>query len=187
MHRINLLPWREELRQERQKNFGVAAAVAVALAAMVVWYTHSYFAARIDQQGRRNKFLEGQIAEIDEQIKEIRKLEETRERLIARMEIIDQLQRSRPVIVHLFDELVRTVPEGVYLTSIDQTNDRFLVKGIAQSSTRVSNYLRDIDASEWFQDAGLNILEKSGELIEFSIFFTEEKAKDDDGEEEASS
>lgn len=186
MHRINLLPWREELRQQRQKNFGVAAAVAVALAAMVVWYTHSYFAARIEHQQRRNAFLEQQIAELDEQIEEIKELETVRERLVNRMQIIDRLQRSRPVIVHLFDELARTVPQGVYLESIEQTGTRFEVKGIAQSSTRVSNYLREIDDSPWFRDAGLNILEKSGDLIEFTIFFRQE-GEDDELEEELES
>ncbi len=186
MPRINLLPWREELRQERQKNFGIAAAAAVALAAFVVWYTHSTYAARIDHQRNRNKYLDTQIAELDQQIQEIRALEDTRDRLIARMNIIDELQRSRPVVVHLFDELVRTLPEGVYLESVQQNSQRILIKGIAQSSTRVSNYMRDLDTSPWFKDAGLNILEKSGDEIEFTIFVSQ-SAPVSETEDEAAS
>lgn len=186
MPRINLLPWREELRQERQKNFGIAAAVAVGLAAFVVWYTHSVYAARIDHQRDRNKYLNAQIEDLDEQIAEIRTLEDTRDRLIARMGIIDELQRSRPVVVHLFDELVRTLPDGVYLESVQQNSQRILIKGVAQSSTRVSNYMRDLDSSPWFKDAGLNILEKRGEAIEFTIFVSQ-SAPEAETDDEASS
>ncbi|MEO0971847.1 MAG: PilN domain-containing protein [Pseudomonadota bacterium] len=173
MPRINLLPWREELRQERQKNFGIAAGAAVAAAAMVVWYTHASYETRIDHQRERNKFLNQQIAEVAQQIEEIQALEELRDRLIARMQIIDELQRSRPIVVHLFDELVRTLPEGVYLESVQQNSQRILIKGVAQSSTRVSNYMRDLDSSPWFQNAGLNILEKRGDAIEFTIFVSQ--------------
>ncbi|MEM9384218.1 MAG: PilN domain-containing protein [Pseudomonadota bacterium] len=186
MPRINLLPWREELRQERQKNFGIAAGVAVALGAFVVWYAATTYQARIDHQRDRNKYLNTQIAELDKQIEEIRALEDLRDRLIARMGIIDELQRSRPVMVHLFDELVRTLPEGVYLESVQQNSKRILIKGVAQSSTRVSNYMRDLDTSPWFKDAGLNILEKRGESIEFTIFVSQGAPETETPDEAAS-
>ncbi len=195
MPRINLLPWREELRKQRQKNFGIAAAVAVALAAGAVWYVHAFYAAQIDQQRRRNEFLQAEIKKLDAQITEIQELQSTRDRLIARMQIIDQLQRSRPEIVHLFDELVRTLPEGVFLNSIKQTGDRILIKGVAQSSTRVSNYMRQLEASEWFRDPGLNIVETvpgtggRDAAREFTIFVTQvtsENSGDDQATADAS-
>ena len=184
MPRINLLPWREELRKQRQKNFGIAAAAAVALAAGTVWYTHAYFNGEIDQQRRRNQFLNKEIKAMDDQIAEIQELEATRDRLIARMQIIDQLQRSRPEVVHLFDELVRTLPDGVSLNSIRQTGNRLLIKGVAQSSTRVSNYMRNLDASPWFRDPGLNIIQVVGgtgsdAISEFTLVVTQVTSEDD--------
>jgi type IV pilus assembly protein PilN len=191
MPRINLLPWREELRKQRQRNFSIAAGVAVALACATVWYSHAYFDSRIDQQRRRNDFLKQEIAAMDERIAQIRDLENTRDRLIARMRIIDRLQRSRPEAVHLMDELVSTLPEGVSLKSVRQTGERILIKGVAQSSTRVSNYMRNLDASPWFQDPGLNIIEVvegaqgRDTLSEFTLVVTQVTAGT--GEEEEAS
>lgn len=159
MPRINLLPWREEQRKERLKNFVVAAVGAVLVGAATVGFARYTMSAMIDHQKARNQLLVNEIAELDKQIKEIINLEKQKERLLARMEIIEQLQRSRPEIVHLFDDLVRTVPEGVYLKHLKQSGKRLEFKGAAQSSTRVSAYMRNIDGSEWLTDPGLDVIE----------------------------
>lgn len=152
MPRINLLPWREEERKKRQRDFGVATAGAVVAGIAVVIGTMFVFSQMIAAQQRLNDRLTDEIHVIEQSIAEIDNLEQKKERLLARMEIIDRLQKSRPEIVHLFDELVRQLPEGVYLTSMRQTGSRIELQGVAQSSTRVSALMRQIDASEWLTD-----------------------------------
>lgn len=159
MPKINLLPWREELRRERQKEFGVQAFLAALLGVAVAGYGWFTVNGMINHQERRNAYLQEQIKLVDEQIKEINDLQETKQRLLARMQVIEQLQQARPGIVHLFDELVRTVPDGVYLTSIKQTGENIEITGVAESSARVSSYMRNIDASEWLTTPTLNVIE----------------------------
>lgn len=152
MPRVNLLPWREEERKKRQRDFGVATAGAVVAGIAVVVGTMFVFSQMIAAQQRLNDRLTEEIRVIEQSIEEIDDLERRKERLLARMEIIDQLQKSRPEIVHLFDELVRQLPEGVHLTSMRQTGTRVELQGVAQSSTRVSALMRQIDASPWLTD-----------------------------------
>jgi len=152
MPSINLLPWREAERKKRQRDFGVAMGGAVVAAIAVIMVSMLAFSQMISAQQSRNDRLEAEIAELEKSIQEIDGLERQKERLLARMEIIEQLQKSRPEIVHLFDELVRQMPEGVYLTSMKQTGSRVEIRGVAQSSTRVSALMRQIDASEWMAD-----------------------------------
>ncbi len=152
MPRINLLPWREEERKKRQRDFGVAAAGAVVAGIAVVLATIFAYGQMIDNQEQRNKRLTDEIVELEKSITEIDGLERQKERLLARMEIIEQLQKSRPEIVHLFDEMARKLPEGVYLSGLKQTGARVEVRGVAQSSTRVSALMRQVDASEWLTD-----------------------------------
>ena len=152
MPRINLLPWREEERRKRQRDFGVALAGGVIAAVAVVLLTVLAFNQMSSNQNSRNQRLENEIAELQKSITEIDGLERQKERLLARMEIIEQLQKSRPEIVHLFDELVRQLPEGVYLTGMKQNGNRIEIRGVAQSSTRVSTLMKQIDASEWLAD-----------------------------------
>ena len=152
MPRVNLLPWREEERKKRQRDFGVATAGSVVAGIAVVMATMFVFSQMISAQERLNDRLKEEIAVIEQSIEEIDSLERQKERLLARMEIIDQLQKSRPEIVHLFDELVRQLPEGVYLTSMKQTGTRVELQGVAQSSTRVSALMRQIDSSPWLTD-----------------------------------
>jgi len=152
MPSINLLPWREAERKQRQRDFGVAMGGAVVAGIAAVVLTVFAYSQMISSQESRNKRLEAEIAELEKSITEIDGLERQKERLMARMEIIEQLQKSRPEIVHLFDELVRQLPEGVYLTSMKQTGSRVEIRGVAQSSTRVSALMRQIDASEWLTD-----------------------------------
>ena len=152
MPSINLLPWREAERKKRQRDFGVALGGAVIVAIAVVMLSILAYSQMISGQQARNERLITEIKKLDESIAEIEGLERQKERLLARMEIIEELQKSRPEIVHLFDELARQLPEGVYLTGMKQTGSRVEIRGIAQSSTRVSALMRQIDSSEWMGD-----------------------------------
>ncbi len=173
MPRINLLPWRAAERKLRQQQFAVAAVAAVGAALMVAFLLYLLVGSWIDGQREKNQLLNTEIAALDKQIKEIESLEDQKRRLLARREIIETLQRSRPEVVHLFDELVRTMPDGVYLTSIKQTNRRLELKGIAQSSTRVSEFMRQIDKSPWLTDPELEVVEvkrDSAQGSEFTLY-----------------
>jgi type IV pilus assembly protein PilN len=152
MPSINLLPWREAERKKRQRDFGIAMGAAVVVGIGVIMLTMLFYSQLISAQQSRNARLTTEIAELEKSILEIDGLERQKERLLARMEIIEQLQKSRPEIVHLFDELVRQLPEGVYLTGMKQTGSRVEIRGVAQSSTRVSALMRQIDSSEWLSD-----------------------------------
>jgi type IV pilus assembly protein PilN len=170
MPRINLLPWREAERKRKRQEFFLSIGAAVATAALVALLGRWQMNAAIEHQGERNRIISDEIAELDKQIQEIVGLEQQKERLLARMEIIETLQRSRPEIVHVFDELVRMLPEGVYLTYLKQTGTRFEIRGVAQSSTRVSAFMRNIDASEWLADPALQIVQRTGAGVGSSDF-----------------
>ncbi len=159
MARINLLPWREELRNARQKQFAFVAAGAAIFAVLVAVYVHIHISGMIDDQNQRNSFLKEQIRIVDQQIKEIQELEKTKANLLARMKVIQQLQRSRPQIVYLFDDMVKTLPEGVYLTKITQKGSALTMEGFAQSNARVSAYMRNVDDSDWLQNPRLEIIQ----------------------------
>jgi type IV pilus assembly protein PilN len=159
MPRINLLPWREEERKKRQRDFLIAMAGAFVAALVVLGLTMFAYSGMIDHQNSRNARLQAEIATLDKSIKEIDGLEAQKERLLARMEIIEQLQKSRPEIVHLFDEVTRQLPEGVYLTGLEQSGMSVKVNGVAQSSTRVSALMRQMDASDWLTEPNLAEIE----------------------------
>jgi len=159
MPRINLLPWREELRQKRKKEFLVALLGAVIIGGLMTYVSKLTVQGWTASQDSRNTVLRTEIETLDQQIEEILSLEAQKERLIARMEIIDELQRSRPDVVHLFDEFVTALPEGVHLTEITQLGSRIELVGAAQSSTRVSALMRNIDDSQWLRSPGLDVVE----------------------------
>ncbi len=159
MPRINLLPWREAERKRKRQEFFLSLGAAAATAGLVMLLGQWQFSSSIQNQRDRNDFLTREIAQLDKQIEEINGLDSQKQRLLARMEIIERLQRSRPEIVHVFDDIVRIMPEGVYLTYLKQTGTRFEVRGIAQSSTRVSSFMRNIEASQWLADPALQIVE----------------------------
>jgi len=159
MPRINLLPWREAERKRKRQEFLLSLGAALATAGLVILLGHWQMSSAIQHQRDRNDYLTREIAALDKQIEEINGLDAQKRRLLARMEIIETLQRSRPEIVHVFDELVRVLPEGVYLTYLKQTGTRFELRGVAQSSTRVSSFMRKIDASEWLTDPTLQIVQ----------------------------
>jgi type IV pilus assembly protein PilN len=159
MPRINLLPWREQERKVRRREFAVAAGAAVVAALVFALGGKLVYSSWIDAQNQENNLLKKEIVKLDAEIADIQDLEERRQRLLARMEIIDKLQRKRPEIVHQFDELVRTVPDGVYLSSLKQTGKKLEIKGVAQSSTRVSTFMRNIDSSTWMDNPELQVVE----------------------------
>jgi type IV pilus assembly protein PilN len=161
MPRINLLPHREAKRKERKLNFMIAMGGAVVCALLVTGAVYLLYTGMIDAQDSRNAMLTAQIKILDRQIEEINDLEQTKKQFIARMQIIEKLQRSRPAIVHLFDQIVRTLPDGVYLTDVTQTGDHLKFSGVAQSSTRVSAFMRNIDASQWMKNPTLEVIQSA--------------------------
>jgi len=160
MARINLLPWREERRKLRQRQFNVVLIVVGAAGLFTVFLAWAGMDTAIGNQNARNAYLGDQIKLMDDKISQIKDLEDTKQRLLARMQIIQQLQESRPIEVHLFDQLVKTLPPGIYLTSVAQNNANLTLQGVAESSARVSTYLRDIDASPWLGDPNLQVVQK---------------------------
>src|ERR1700723_3322852 len=161
MPRINLLPWREQERKIRRREFMVAAGGAIFAAVIFVLGGKLLYSSWTDAQKEKNNLLTKEIVKLDAQIADIQDLETRRQRLLARMEIIERLQRKRPEIVHLFDELVKTVPEGIYLTQIKETGKKLEMKGVAQSSTRVSTFMRNIDSSSWMDNPQLQVVESA--------------------------
>ena len=159
MPRINLLAWRAELRQKRRNQFFIGLGGAVLAAGVVVLLANLVMGAIIDNQRSRNEMLKGEIQALDARIKEIIDLEAKKESLLARMDIIERLQRSRPEIVHVFDQLVRTLPDGVNLVTVKQTGSNIEIKGAAESNTRVSALMRNIDKSGWLKDPDLEVVE----------------------------
>jgi type IV pilus assembly protein PilN len=159
MPRINLRPWREDERKERKLAFTVALGASALGAAVVTFAIYLMYGTMIDAQEHRNDQLRVEIKKLDKQIEEINDLETSKQRFVARMDIIEKLQRSRPEIVHVFDEIVRTLPDGVYLTGVKQTDKKFKFEGVAQSSTRVSSFMRNIDGSEWLRNPELEVVQ----------------------------
>lgn len=161
MPRINLLPWRDAQRKERKLKFMVALGGAVVVALVVTGAVYLLYNAMIDAQDSRNAMLTQQIKHLDRQIEEINDLQQTKQQFIARMQIIEKLQRSRPEIVHLFDQIVKTLPDGVYLTGVTQSGDHLKFSGVAQSSTRVSAFMRNIDSSQWMKNPTLEVIQSA--------------------------
>ena len=139
----------------------VAAGAAVVAAMIFTGGGKLLYASWIDSQNEKNNLLKKEIVKLDAQIADIQDLENRKQRLVARMEIIEKLQRKRPEIVHLFDEIVKTVPDGIYLTTIKQTGNKLEIHGIAQSSTRVSTFMRNIDSSTWMDNPVLQVVESA--------------------------
>ncbi len=151
MARINLLPWREQLREERKQRFLVAMAAFIGLGAGLLFLAAQYLNAQIETQMARNEFVRKEIAVLDARIKEISELKTKKEQLLERMKIIQDLQGNRPVIGRVFDQLVRTLPDGVYFSSVKMAGKAITIAGAAESNNRVSNLMRNLDASEWLE------------------------------------
>ena len=158
MAHINLLPWREELRKQKQKEFVSTATISAVLAGVLVLVAHLYVNGKIEYQNQRNNYIQTEIDILNKRIGRIKELESMKQGLLARMNVIQDLQSSRPESVHLMDELVRSLPDGVFLNLFKQRNKNLTMEGIAQSNARVSDYMRNIDTSEWFSDPHLDLI-----------------------------
>jgi len=159
MIRINLLPWREAERARSKRSTVLAIAGAVGLTLLAALGVHLFINGMIDHQGERNAFLAAEIKKLDRQIKAIKDLEDTKAKLIARMTVIQQLQESRPKAVHLMDEIVATIPDGVYFTSLQQRGGGVALDGRAQSNARVSTLMRNVEGSQWIGSPTLRVVE----------------------------
>ncbi|MFA5625995.1 MAG: PilN domain-containing protein [Thiohalomonadaceae bacterium] len=159
MARINLLPWREELRKEQRRQFFVVLVGSAFLMLLVVGYVHLHIDNMIQHQESRNSFLQTQIKEVEEKIKEIDSLEQQGRQMRARMKVIEQLQGNRSEIVYLFEELAKAAPDGLYIITVKQTERTLAVQGRAQSNARVSSFMRNLDASSRFNNPVLDIIE----------------------------
>jgi len=158
MTRINLLPWREALRADRQRHFLITVAMTALFALAAVGGVHYYLDSLLTHQNQRNAFLEKEIAVLNSKLSKIRKLEAERKALLDRMSIIQRLQATRPEIVHLFDEIPRRLPDGVYLKSMKQSGKTITLRGVAQSNARVSSFMRNLDQSDWFANPVLKVI-----------------------------
>ena len=166
MPRINLLPWRDQQRKERKLAFFVALGGAAFGALVAAFAGYLLLKSMIGSQEQRNEQLRAEIKHVDRQIEEINDLETQKQRFIARMQVIEKLQRSRSEVVHLFDEIAKTMPDGTYLSSFKEEGKRLKFEGVAQSSTRVSTFMRNISASQWMKDPELEVVEsKAGNIV----------------------
>ena len=155
MANINLLPWREERRQELKQEFLVVLGLVAGLAVALVFLANMMVSGAIDGQKARNNYLQQQISELDQQVKEIKELDKKKNELLDRMKVIQELQGNRPIIVRIFDELVRTLPDGVFYNELSRTNNAIKLQGIAESNNRISSLMRRIDKSDWFSEPNL--------------------------------
>lgn len=172
MARINLLPWREELREERRKRFLLALVGALVGAVGVVLVAVRYIDSAIDHQVARNNHLSEQIAVLDERIKQISELKARRQQLLERMRIIQDLQGNRPVSGRIFDQLARTLPDGVYFTEVKMEDHTLSIKGAAESNNRVSDLMRNLDSSDLFDTPNLTEVKATtaGQLDQANVF-----------------
>ena len=156
MAQINLLPWRDERRQEQKKEFLTILALVVFLGAGLVLLADRVVNSQIDNQNARNEYLKTNIRELDKMVAEIRDLQKKRNQLIERMRVIQELQGNRPIIVRVLDQLVRTIPDGVFYTSLSSDEKTITINGVAESNNRVSSLMRRLDASDWLQNPNLD-------------------------------
>lgn len=171
MANINLLPWREARRQERKKQFLVGLGATVVGAALAVLLWDVMVNAQIDYQQSRNQHLRTHIALLDQKVAEIRDLQRKRNQLVERMRVIQALQGNRPVIVRLLDQLVRTVPDGVFYTSLETKANVVSIEGVAESNNRVSSLMRRLDASDWLENPSLDAVQAAPEYGEQATTF----------------
>lgn len=156
MAKINLLPWRQALRKQKQQEFIVLIGAVIAIGVVLVLFGHSVLQTQISDQEERNTYIKGEISNLDKQIKEIDELQKRRDELMSRMKIIQDLQGRRPVVVRVFDEFVRALPDGVYFKTLERVGDTFKITGVAESKNEVSSLMRNLDASPWFKNPMLS-------------------------------
>ena len=170
MARINLLPWREEQRAEQTRKFGVSALLTAIIGAGIVFAGVRHANNKIEHQQSRNAYLQSEIDKLKKDLKEIEELESTKSNLLARMAIIQELQARRPQVVHTFQELAERVPDGVFMSSMKQERDVLSFEGKADSNARVSTLMRNLGASDWFKQPGLELINSQNSKNGISSF-----------------
>jgi len=175
MIRVNLLPHRAEKRRARQIQFAVLSIISVVLGALLVGFVHGYFSNRIAYQERRNEYLKQETAKLDKQIAEIKKLREETQSLLERKNVVENLQSTRSDVVHLLDQMLRILPEGVYLKTLKQTGNKINISGYAQTNARISTLMRAIESSPWLSSPSLGVIQASSangaRVSEFTLTF----------------
>ncbi len=183
MAKINLLPWREEQRAEKTKQFGLSALLTAIVGAVAVYGGLQFANGKVDHQKARNAYLQTEIDNLKKDLKEIEELESTKADLLARMDIIQELQARRPQVVHTFQELAERVPDGVFMMSMKQNKDVLAFEGKADSNARVSTLMRNLGASDWFKQPGLELINsqnsKNG-ISSFKLRLSQSVAKPED-------
>lgn len=176
MGQINLLPWREERRREKTAEFATFTGIVALFAIVIVFAARFHIGNIEDYHQARNKYLQTQIDILNTKLQEIKNLEETKANLLARMNVIQELQRSRPEIVHLFEEIVTTLPEGVWLQDIKQAEKTLSIEGRAESNARVSAYMRNLEASAWLKNPVLEVIQadKENRIAKFKLRLQQE-------------
>lgn len=169
MAKINLLPWREERRKQQLQEFAVILGMVAAVAIVVSFGWKMAKERAVEDQKSRNSYIETQIAELEQSINEIEELQRRRDALVERMNVIQGLQGNRPSIVHVFDQFVTTLPDGVYYRSIKQAGPKFEISGVAESNNRISNLMRALETSEWFANPNLSKVVANGDMFEFAL------------------
>ena len=189
MSKINLLPWREALKKEQQRQFAFVAVGSAVCMVLIIVYVHIHFSGLITQQNNRNSFLQTEIEKVEKDIIAIKSLEADKQNLLARMNIIQQLQGSRPEIVHLFEESAKTLPEGVYLTRLNRTGATVKVEGVAESNANVSTLMKNLDISDWMKSPRLDVIDSSKKeyagLSWFNLRVSQSRPAKDDEEKAA--
>ena len=183
MARINLLPWREELRKQQQQDFMTAIVLGVIVTAIILASVHMHLEGIREYQEQRNKILLDEIAIVDKKIKEIKNIETKKSKLLTKIDLIQNLQESRPEIVHLFDEIAKTAPDGIFITKFKQSGKALTFIGKAQSNARVSAYMRTIDASNWLKAPSLSVIQTKDQkgrekLSDFTLHAVQGKEKE---------
>jgi type IV pilus assembly protein PilN len=191
MAKINLLPWREELLKRKQKDFFNGIVLSVLVGIIIMGLLHVYFVGLEAYQEQRNQMLLNEIAELNKKIIAINSIEEKKKKLLAKIDLIQKLQESRPQIVHLFDEIPKVTPDGVFLTKFSQTGSELIFEGKSQSNARVSAFMRAIEASPWLQTPKLTVIQSNlqpsnktdtEQLSDFTLHAEQEKQNVQNGD-----
>lgn len=185
MAKINLRPWRAELRKERQTQYLLALGFVGGLAVFASFSIQKFYELALENQQARNEFVQNEIKGLESKIKEIQELREKRTKLLDRMKLIQELQGNRPVIVRFFDELAKIIPDEVYLTDLKLTGTQISIKGRASSNQQISAFMRNCDNSAWFKNPNLLSVraQKTGEYNEFDMLLEQSKPLEE-GEKE---
>ena len=186
MARINLLPWRDQLRDERKKQFFAIWGATVVASLGILFMADLYISDGVNQQQRRNQYLQNQISLLNKSITEIKDLRTRKEQLLERMEVIQGLQGNRPVIVRVFDEVAKVIPEGVYFKDLAIDGNQLTLVGVSESNSRISALMRNFDASDWFTEPNLTAVRKIAEggeqMNEFDLTVKQINPGMDEGE-----